>query len=161
MISGRPWPSHTACSFEFKPPFVRPIRLGTDPFLKGSRRCDGLSDGSRRSSAGAACQPCAPVRRNLVEHAKTAPAHEPIVDRLVRTVFARSIAPPQPVPDDEDDPANHPSVINLGTPCDSGKNGSIRHICASESRNNSVMATPPCAAIESTDHLIRKIFNGS
>ena len=45
---------------------------------------------------------------------KTAPAHEPIVDRLVRTVFARSIAPPQPVPDDEDDPANHPSVINSG-----------------------------------------------
>src|SRR5665648_263975 len=51
---------------------------------------------------------------NLVEHTKTAPAHEPIVDRLVRTVLARSIAPPQPVPDDEDDPANHPSVINSG-----------------------------------------------
>src|SRR5665647_2559512 len=49
----------------------------------------------------------------------------------------------------------------LGTPCDSGKNGSIRRICASESRNKSVMATPPRAAIESTDHLIRKIFNGS
>src|ERR1035441_5601696 len=47
---------------------------------------------------------------NLVEHAKAAPAHEPIVDRLMRTVLARSIAPPQPVPDDEDDPANHPSV---------------------------------------------------
>ena len=36
---------------------------------------------------------------NLVEHAKTAPAHEPIVDRLMRTVLARSIAPAQPVPD--------------------------------------------------------------
>ena len=52
--------------------------------------------------------------KNLVEHAKTAPAHEPIVDRLVRTVLARGLAPPQPVSDDEDDPANHPSVINSG-----------------------------------------------
>ena len=42
MISGRPWPSHTACSFEFKPPFVRPIRRGTAPFLKDWRRCDEL-----------------------------------------------------------------------------------------------------------------------
>jgi hypothetical protein len=32
----------------------------------------------------------------------------------MRTVLARSIAPAQPVPDDEDDPANHPSVINSG-----------------------------------------------
>ena len=27
--------------FCFKPPLVRPIRRGTGPFLKGSRRCDG------------------------------------------------------------------------------------------------------------------------
>src|SRR5450759_400013 len=52
--------------------------------------------------------------KNLVEHAKTAPAHEPIVDRLMRTVLARGIAPPQPVPDDKYDPTNHPSVINSG-----------------------------------------------
>src|SRR5450830_995931 len=50
--------------------------------------------------------------KNLVEHAKTAPAHEPVVDRLARTVRARSIAPTQPIPDDEDDPANHPAIIN-------------------------------------------------
>ena len=30
-INGRPLPSHTACSFEFRPPLVRPIRLGIDP----------------------------------------------------------------------------------------------------------------------------------
>jgi hypothetical protein len=46
--------AHGVHSFEFKPPLVRPIRLGTDPFLKGWRRCDGLLNGSRRSSAGAA-----------------------------------------------------------------------------------------------------------
>ena len=32
---------------------------------------------------------------NLVEHAQTAPAHEPVVDRLVRAVFARGVAPAQ------------------------------------------------------------------
>ena len=50
----------------------------------------------------------------LIEHAKTAPAHEPAVNRLVRTVFARSITPPQTVPDDQDNSANHPSVVNSG-----------------------------------------------
>jgi hypothetical protein len=30
------------------------------------------------------------------------------------TVLARSIAPAQPVPNDEDDPANHSPVINSG-----------------------------------------------
>ena len=54
------------------------------------------------------------LRENLVEHAETAPAHEPIVDRLVRTVAARSIAPAQPIPDDEDDPADYPPIINSG-----------------------------------------------
>ena len=28
----------------------------------------------------------------LVEHAKTAPTHEPVVDRLMRTIFTRRIA---------------------------------------------------------------------
>jgi hypothetical protein len=39
-------PSHTACNFEFKPPLVRPIRLGTAPFLQGWRRCGASLDGS-------------------------------------------------------------------------------------------------------------------
>src|SRR5665647_1850882 len=51
---------------------------------------------------------------NLVEQAKTAPAPKPVVACLVRTVVPRSIAPPQPVPDDEDNPADHPPVINSG-----------------------------------------------
>src|SRR3546814_18108809 len=38
-----------------------------------------------------------------------------------------------------------------GTPCDNGKCGSIRRICASDNQNRSLMATPPDAAIES-DH---------
>lgn len=54
------------------------------------------------------------LREDLVEHANTAPAHEPIVDRLVRTIVTRSIAPAQPILDDEDDPANYQPVINSG-----------------------------------------------
>ena len=85
---------------------------------------------------------------NLVEHAKTAPADEPIVDRLVRTVVARSIAPAQPIPDDEDDPADL-SAGHQPWECHATaeNNGSIRRICASESKNKSSMATPPRAAI--------------
>ena len=78
-------------------------------------------------------------------------AYESIVDCLVWSVVARSITPAQSIPDDEDDPADYPPVIN----------GSIRRICALESRNKSCMAAPPHAASESIDHLIRKIFNGS
>lgn len=33
MTNARPWPSQTACSFEFGPIFVRPIRRGTAPLF--------------------------------------------------------------------------------------------------------------------------------
>ena len=59
-INGRPLPSHTACSFEFKPPLVRPIRLGIDPFLKGSQRFGAPLDASHRSSTGQARPPWRP-----------------------------------------------------------------------------------------------------
>ena len=52
------------------------------------------------------------LAEDFVEHAETAPAHEPFVDRLVRTVAGRRIAPAQSNPDDEDDPANHTAVIH-------------------------------------------------
>jgi hypothetical protein len=38
-------PSQTACSLEFNPPLVRPIRRGTSPFLADWLRCGGLSSG--------------------------------------------------------------------------------------------------------------------
>ena len=99
--------------------------------------------------------------KNLVEHAKTAPAHEPIVNRLVRTVLARSVAPPQPVPDDEDDPANHPSVINSGnTMRQREKRLNPPHLRLREQEQIS-LGDASSRRIESTDHPIRKIFNGS
>jgi hypothetical protein len=49
---------------------------------------------------------------DLVEHAQPAPADEPVVDRLVRPVFPRRIAPAKPIPDHEHDGAHNPSVIH-------------------------------------------------
>src|SRR6202451_3234941 len=48
---------------------------------------------------------------NLVEHAQAAPAHEPIVDCLVRAIVGRSIAPAQPVLDHKHDRADDPPVL--------------------------------------------------
>lgn len=53
---------------------------------------------------------------DVVEHAKPAPAHEPVVDGLVRTILTRRIAPAQPIPDDKDNAADHPPVINPRNP---------------------------------------------
>jgi hypothetical protein len=44
-----------------------------------------------------------------------------------------------------------PLRCQLLQPCDRGKNGSIRRICASDSKNKSVMAMLLPAAIESTN----------
>ena len=49
-----------------------------------------------------------------VEYAEPAPPDEAIIDRLVRTIVLGRVAPAQAVPDDEDDPADHPSVIDPG-----------------------------------------------
>ncbi len=49
----------------------------------------------------------------------------------------------------------------LAIPCDNGKYGSIRRICASDNQIRSLMATPPCAAIESGPQPSRNKFNRS
>ena len=51
---------------------------------------------------------------DFVEHAEPAPAHEAIVDCLVRSVVGGRVAPAQAVANDEDDAADHPPVINAG-----------------------------------------------
>src|SRR5664279_4900877 len=112
MTSGRPSPSQTACSLEFKPPLVRPIRRGTGPFLKGSRRCDAPSSvASIMIRSG-----LPPLRANaakiLLNTPKRLPANEPIVDRLVRAVLSRRVAPAKPVLDHKHDRAHDPPVVN-------------------------------------------------
>ena len=51
-------------------------------------------------------------RENLVEHTQAAPMDEAVVDRLGWPVLGRRIAPPQTVPDHEDDAADDPPIIN-------------------------------------------------
>ena len=51
-----------------------------------------------------------------VEHAKPAPADEPVVDRLVRAILGRGVSPAQAVPDDKYDPADDPAVIDPAAP---------------------------------------------
>ncbi len=51
--------------------------------------------------------------KDLVEHAHSAPAHEPVVDRLVWTVLGRRIAPAQAVTDYKDNAADDPTIIDL------------------------------------------------
>src|SRR3546814_5322409 len=55
---------------------------------------------------------CRKAREDLVEYTQPAPADEAVVDRLWWTVFRRRIAPPQAVPDHEDDTADDPAVID-------------------------------------------------
>jgi hypothetical protein len=49
---------------------------------------------------------------DLVEHAEPAPADEAVVDRLRRPILNRRVAPPQAVPDGEDDAADDPPIID-------------------------------------------------
>src|ERR1700735_111207 len=53
---------------------------------------------------------------NLVEHAQAAPSNKPIVDRLVRAIVARSVAPTQPVLDHKDDRADDPPIVHPRNP---------------------------------------------
>ena len=49
---------------------------------------------------------------NPVEYAKSGPAHEPVVECLMRAVTIRSIAPHQPIANDVDDTADHTRIVN-------------------------------------------------
>ena len=60
----------------------------------------------RRSGLG--CKAC----KYLVEYAHTAPANEPVVDRLVWAILSRSVPPLQTVTDDKDNPTVDPPIIN-------------------------------------------------
>src|ERR1700722_7456777 len=48
---------------------------------------------------------------NLVEHPQAAPANEPVVDRLMRTILGRGVTPAKPIPDHEHDGAHNPPIV--------------------------------------------------
>lgn len=68
----------------------------------------GGVDHDRVGLSGLACQ----FGEDAVEHAKAAPANEPVVDGLVRAIALGRIAPHQPVLDDVDYPRHDPPVID-------------------------------------------------
>jgi hypothetical protein len=49
---------------------------------------------------------------DLVEHPKAAPTNKPIVDRLVRTILRRGVAPTKPILDHKHDRAHDPTVVH-------------------------------------------------
>src|ERR1700710_2928317 len=53
---------------------------------------------------------------DTVEDAQAAPSNEAVIDRLVRPIVCRRIAPAKAVADHEDDTADNPLVINPGHP---------------------------------------------
>src|ERR1700722_12802585 len=53
---------------------------------------------------------------NLVEHPQAAPTNKPIVDRLVRTILRRGVAPTKPILDHKHNRAHDPTVVNSGDP---------------------------------------------
>src|SRR5580658_7739568 len=55
-------------------------------------------------------------REYFIEDPQPAPAHEPIVDRLVRAIVPRRVAPAQAVLDYEDDAAHDPPVVHPRNP---------------------------------------------
>lgn len=113
MTRGRPLPSQMTCSLEFSPPLVRPIARGTSLFfLKARRRAVRLQMRAVDHDPIRLRAFARERHEDAVEDSKTAPAHEPVVQRLVRAVALRSILPLQPVPEHVDDPAHHPPVIH-------------------------------------------------
>ena len=104
---------------------------------------------------------CSKRREEPVEHAHAAPADEPVVDCLRLPVCRRCVPPAQAIADHEDDAADDPTIIDPLNPVRQPKMRLYPAICASDNQIRSLMATPTCAAIESTLTHLRKQFNGS
>src|SRR5947209_6395963 len=85
----------------------------------------------------------------LVEHTQPAPTDEAVIDRLMRTVFLRRVAPAHSVLDYKHDGADDAPVIHPSDPMRERKYGEIRRICASDSKNRSDMAKLLAPPLES------------
>ena len=96
-----------------------------------------------------------------VEHAQAAPADEAVVDRLVRPIVGRRIAPAQPVPDHEDNAAHDPTIIHTRDAVLQRKIWlNPAHLRLAQHPDFRQQQHLLNAAIESTDPFQRKQFNG-
>lgn len=146
-LNGRPLASVMACNFVFIPPLVRPIRRPRSSFFypKAGSRAVGLEidridyEGLRFGPLGGQ------AFHHPSEHAHFAPPFPAVIQCFVRPIFPRCISPTQAVPVDEDDPAQHPFVINPWLAVDFGKYGERRAICSCPSARSlmlSLLAEP-------------------
>jgi hypothetical protein len=97
---------------------------------------------------------------NLVEHPQAAPANEPIVDRLVRAILSRSVAPAKSVLDHKDDGADDPPVVHPGDPMRERKIPFNPTHLNPRQQKKSGMAKPPRLAYESANPPPRKTLMG-
>src|SRR5271155_2280603 len=99
---------------------------------------------------------------NLVEHTQAAPANKPIVDRLVRAIVARSVAPTQPVLDHKDDRADDPPIVHPRNPMREWKIPfNPTHLNPRQQKQISHGEASPTSAYESGNPPLSKNFNRS
>ena len=104
--------SHTTCSLEFRPSLVRPIRRGS-PFLQQTCcRAVDLEVSAVDDDAPGWTGVFGQCGEDASGHAVAGPADVAVVERLVRTVDRRDIAPAQAVALDVDDPIQHPTIVH-------------------------------------------------
>jgi hypothetical protein len=78
---------------DFIPPLVRPMRRGTALFLQAGDGAVGLEVGGVDHETVGLAALGRQRGEDLIEHPQTAPADETVVDRLVRAILLRRIAP--------------------------------------------------------------------
>lgn len=84
------------------------------------------------------------LSENFVENPEFAPSDEPIIQRLVRTVFFRRILPLKPVLDDVNDAADDAPVIDTGNPVRTGKERLDTFELTFGKIKQGTHETPPC-----------------
>lgn len=99
---------------------------------------------------------------DAIEHAQTAPADEAVIDRLVWPIGRRGIPPAQAVLQNEDDPRDHPPVIDPRNAMRKRKKRlNPAHLRLAQQPHIRHQQHLPDAAIESMHCCSCKQFNGS
>ncbi len=82
-------------------------------------------------------------REDAVEDAMSAPAHEAVIECLVRTVGGGRIAPAPTIADNVNDTGDDALIIDVACPMLAGKKGATRASCARAGQNWFDMTAPP------------------
>jgi hypothetical protein len=96
-----------------------------------------------------------------IEDAEPAPADEAIIDRLVRTILSGASRHRIPLRKTKMMPLKINRSSTRGKPCDNGKYGLMRRICASDRSIKSLIKASPFDPNESRSGSLCKRFNRS